>query len=366
MLPAPDAKRQRCINLSPVIHSGNRMLATFQKRLRHWEKIRDEDFLATCEQEFWTWQERVLAVLEASEQAHFQRIADTPQDPSIQQAWDGVVGRGSADWLDQHRNLIDPVSDVLLPTFYEQLDFVKALRVRLFPPLVIPEHLQFTIADRLKDSATLDTITELFLRNGCLIDWWIPPRKPQRSERVTEVLGWFDGLTLYVPEDVVSIIQAVYADIRRHKNMPQDVGRDAIQVALDALQPPTTTVTLTPYSLYQTVDQVATPYMQIGQYDAALLHVCIALNNAVQTRSQRPDLDGVPLMRTVFSAKSPILNIEARYGNQQGFMDLFAGVMDAIRNPRAHHAMAGITAAEAIEWLAFLSALFRVLDTTTP
>jgi hypothetical protein len=42
----------------------------------------------------------------------------------------------------------------------------------------------------------------------------------------------------------------------------------------------------------------------------------------------------------------------------------------AIRNPRAHRFMDGLTETEAMEWLLFLSALFRMLDkaehTNTP
>ena len=70
-------------------------------------------------------------------------------------------------------------------------------------------------------------------------------------------------------------------------------------------------------------------------------------------------------MQSVFSANTPRLKVDPRFGNQLGFMHLFTGAMDAIRNPRAHHSNAQLTQEEALEWLAFLSALFRVLDAAT-
>ena len=46
-------------------------------------------------------------------------------------------------------------------------------------------------------------------------------------------------------------------------------------------------------------------------------------------------------MRTAFSASKPILRLnslanQSEMDEQQGYMDLFAGVMMAVRNPRAH------------------------------
>ena len=92
--------------------------------------------------------------------------------------------------------------------------------------------------------------------------------------------------------------------------------------------------------------------------------MCIELDRAVQAKSGINEA-GTSLMRTVFSPKKPVIMVDPRFGNQHGFMDLFAGVMDAIRNPRAHHHENKLSKDEALEWLAFLSALFRVLDAAT-
>lgn len=65
------------------------------------------------------------------------------------------------------------------------------------------------------------------------------------------------------------------------------------------------------------------------------------LNNYVKTRSGLKNADGADLMRSVFSPKNPVLRVnrmksQSQISEQQGYMDIFAGCMTGIRNPRAH------------------------------
>lgn len=68
------------------------------------------------------------------------------------------------------------------------------------------------------------------------------------------------------------------------------------------------------------------------------------LINVVAERSGRSfDLDGTGLMTTVFSERSPVLRVNANKtksdkSEQLGYMYLFAGMVAAFRNPRAHSA----------------------------
>lgn len=53
------------------------------------------------------------------------------------------------------------------------------------------------------------------------------------------------------------------------------------------------------------------------------------------------ELDGAGLMRKAFSPGNPIIRIaspvsKSGHDTQQGYMDIFAGVMSGIRNPKAH------------------------------
>ena len=106
--------------------------------------------------------------------------------------------------------------------------------------------------------------------------------------------------------------------------------------------------------------------MGIAHYDEAIIKVCIAINNAVQGRVSRPDLDGSTLMQQVFAPKAPMLTLSPDSTEQLGWMQLFTGAIQALRNPRAHKLGHATSLEETIEWLSFLSALFRALDRAHP
>ena len=78
-----------------------------------------------------------------------------------------------------------------------------------------------------------------------------------------------------------------------------------------------------------------------GHHARAVEEAFKYMNNLVKERSGRMDLDGAQLMRTALSVKNPILRLNAgasssEQDEQQGYMDICAGSMTGIRNPRAH------------------------------
>ena len=78
------------------------------------------------------------------------------------------------------------------------------------------------------------------------------------------------------------------------------------------------------------------------------------------------EYDGAELMRTCFSEKNPILKIseiETENGRnvQKGYMEMFAGAMTGIRNPKAHSNMT-ITKEDAIRELNFARMLMYRVD----
>lgn len=86
-----------------------------------------------------------------------------------------------------------------------------------------------------------------------------------------------------------------------------------------------------------------------------------ALVNYVKERSGRHDLDGAPLMRTVFSRNDPILVFndlanQTDQDVQEGMMHLFEGAVLAIRNPGGHSFPEG-PEQHAIEYISLLSLL---------
>jgi uncharacterized protein (TIGR02391 family) len=99
-----------------------------------------------------------------------------------------------------------------------------------------------------------------------------------------------------------------------------------------------------------------------GHYRQAVLDTYIALVQRVKEVSGRADLDNTALMQTVFSPKNPIVVLSEDPDEQMGYMWMFTGAVMGVRNPKAHRLDKLSDAQRAKEWLAFSSALFRLLD----
>lgn len=75
-------------------------------------------------------------------------------------------------------------------------------------------------------------------------------------------------------------------------------------------------------------------------YSSAIEEAFKCLNNIVKKKTNS-SLDGSDLMHNVFSPKKPLLKLnklktDTDKNEQQGYMEITAGVMTGIRNPRAH------------------------------
>ncbi len=81
----------------------------------------------------------------------------------------------------------------------------------------------------------------------------------------------------------------------------------------------------------------------------------------------RMEKDGVSLMQTVFSPTNPMLKVEPEiesksgHDTQMGYMNMFAGAISAIRNPKAHENMT-ISKDDAVRKLYFASMLMYKLE----
>jgi uncharacterized protein (TIGR02391 family) len=101
-------------------------------------------------------------------------------------------------------------------------------------------------------------------------------------------------------------------------------------------------------------------------YSQAIFEVCKLLNKRVQELS-RSDLDGKKLMLNVFSVNNPKLKFnsvlsQSDKDEQEGFMHLFEGLMQGVRNPKGHEIINLKDPYRALEYLGFISLLFRKLD----
>ncbi len=123
--------------------------------------------------------------------------------------------------------------------------------------------------------------------------------------------------------------------------------------------------------LHRSIVEVAQSRFAAGHMadavEAALKHV----NHAVKSRVKPvlvQDLDGAKLMKRVFSIEHPLLVLgdlttESGRSMQQGYMEIFAGAMTGIRNPKAH-ANVEIDEDRAWHFLILASLLMYKLDET--
>jgi len=99
--------------------------------------------------------------------------------------------------------------------------------------------------------------------------------------------------------------------------------------------------------------------------EAAFKEINTRVKRAVQEASGR-ELDGADLMRQAFSDKNPVLLLadlttESGRNIQVGYMQIFAGAMQGIRNPAAHGNI-DVPRDEAIHLFFLASLLMRRLD----
>ena len=108
-----------------------------------------------------------------------------------------------------------------------------------------------------------------------------------------------------------------------------------------------------------------------GHYAEAVRMAFTYFDNMVREKSGQAEKDGADLMRFVFSAKKPVLKLNAlidrsELNEQEGYMHMFAGAMTGIRNPRSHEHELVDGPDEALELLGMANHFMRMLNKATP
>jgi len=96
--------------------------------------------------------------------------------------------------------------------------------------------------------------------------------------------------------------------------------------------------------IHPQIAEVSKKRMSDGYYADAVEAACKMVNSIVREivlEQTGDELDGAGLMRKAFSPTNPIIRIadvdhKSGHDTQQGYMDIFAGMMTGIRNPKAH------------------------------
>ena len=121
--------------------------------------------------------------------------------------------------------------------------------------------------------------------------------------------------------------------------------------------------------LHSEIPRAASQLYGDGHYSNAVEAAVKALNGLVRLRSSL-DIDGTALMERAFSPNSPLLKFNALANQsdkdeQKGFMQMFAGAVSGLRNPRAHGFLKD-NPERALEFIAFVSLLAKLLDEAKP
>jgi uncharacterized protein (TIGR02391 family) len=167
-----------------------------------------------------------------------------------------------------------------------------------------------------------------------------------------------------------------YAEQEDAKTMEQRIGVLGNLIELIDQELSFTTPATTPPApedfwsrLHPSVVQVAKPRFDSGHYADAVEAAFKELNSRVKIQLKRAtgqEHDGADLMQRAFSPSSPVfrladLSTEDGRNIQQGYMQIFAGSMTGIRNPKAHSNIV-IDAPRAIHFLHLASLLHFVFD----
>ena len=107
-----------------------------------------------------------------------------------------------------------------------------------------------------------------------------------------------------------------------------------------------------------------------SHYARAVEEAFKCLNNAVRDKSGRTEGEGASLMQAVFNANAPMLLLNAfqsrsEKDEQLGYMQIFAGSMTGVRNPRAHDHELVDEPDVALELLVLANHLMRKLNAST-
>jgi uncharacterized protein (TIGR02391 family) len=159
-------------------------------------------------------------------------------------------------------------------------------------------------------------------------------------------------------EDIIAVLRAAITRLKRNPEFATSIAANAPNRMEQVWG-----------LLHASVVALAKPRFDAGHYADAVEAVLKELNSQVKLLHKvavNEELDGAPLMRKAFSPNRPTITLddlatETGRNIQQGHMDLYAGAMIGVRNPKAHGNVV-ITPERAIHHFFLASLLFHKLD----
>lgn len=142
-------------------------------------------------------------------------------------------------------------------------------------------------------------------------------------------------------------------EVSGEQRSPLDLNE--LQMVWNLLHPKVRTIAFERFCAEQYADAVEATFKELNSEIKSLV-----------IKLGAPELDGRTLMQTAFSPNKPLIvlaDLATQSGRdmQLGFMEIFAGVMSAIRNPKAH-ANISISPERSLHLLFIASTLWHTLD----
>ncbi len=124
------------------------------------------------------------------------------------------------------------------------------------------------------------------------------------------------------------------------------------------------------FLLHAEVIKHALAQYQHGHLRDAVLNSMVAAFDYIRLKTGLKDEDGDALIGKVFSLDKPLLilselDTESGRNDQKGFMQIFKGAYQGIRNPKAHKLDNDLNALKAAQYLVFASMLIRRVEEAT-
>jgi len=168
----------------------------------------------------------------------------------------------------------------------------------------------------------------------------------------------------YDTEDQQRLLAAIPGAITRVEDLIHRLEEKRADFAEPTIAP---RVALQGRTLHPAIVTVAERLYLDGHYAQAVFEAGKALIVLVKVKSGKTDIDGAPLMQSVFSVNNPILAFngladQSDRDEQQGMMQLYAGAVMAIRNPGGHRVAVIEQSDRALQHLELLSYLAYRLD----
>lgn len=115
------------------------------------------------------------------------------------------------------------------------------------------------------------------------------------------------------------------------------------------------------------IEEVSLELLNNGHYSEAIFEAVKALNNFVKNKAKIRDKDLSDAMAKAFNEQNPIIKLNSlknrsEKDEQEGFKFLYMGAMKGTRNPKGHETIKLKDKNKALEYLAFISLLFRRAD----